>query len=172
MRERWEDVGGFEGRYQVSDKGRVRSYPNSRGKGFTVLSPFINDDGYAIATFSVNGRRSKHLVHRLVLLTFRGEPPPGYVACHGPKGNVDNSLPNLRWDTHSANLLEREAGYGETHGNAKLREADVMDMHVRLARGETPVSVAARYGVTVENVYMIRSGKAWRHAHAAFHHQT
>ena len=84
MTENWKDVIGYEGSYQVSDQGRVRSldrvveHPltgltHLKGK---VLSCATTGDGYRQVGLCSGGERQQFRVNRLVLETFRGSPPP------------------------------------------------------------------------------------------------
>lgn len=117
MEERWLPVSGYEDWYQVSDQGRVRSLYDRKNRKFGKLSP---ENGRIMHQFLRSKRRNYYYVnlwngtsarpfsvHRLVLRAFRGEPPPGMQACHNNGISTDNRLENLRWDTGSANNLER-----------------------------------------------------------------
>lgn len=166
--ERWRDVPGYEGLYQVSSWGRVCSYPNTRGKGMTLLKQGRISTGYMNVVLSVYGVRKNVTVHRLVLLAFRGAPEQGLVSRHMDGIRHHSYLSNLRWGTQSQNLLDRASygesgGIGEHHGNAKLTEQCVLDIRARAARGDDIGAIANSYGVTRENIYYIRSRKAWRH---------
>lgn len=105
MVETWRDVVGYEGRYRVSDQGNVWSCLTNRllhqqstwqGKLQVTLVP---------ATGKANKRTLS--VHRLVLEAFVGPCPEGMVGCHYDDNPTNNVLSNLRWDTHSANMLDR-----------------------------------------------------------------
>jgi hypothetical protein len=106
----WRNIPGYEGRYQVSRNGEVRSlaFYYSVGRSVRVnegriLSPSITKQGYA--RVSLSGKF--HSVHRLVCFAFLGPPPPGHIALHGRRGVSDNSLNNLRWGTYSENMKDR-----------------------------------------------------------------
>lgn len=69
MEEVWKDVVGYEGKYQISNKGRVKSLPKMCGVRWDsgrILKPFTNKDGYLIATLSNNNTMKHFQVHRLV----------------------------------------------------------------------------------------------------------
>lgn len=100
--ERWLPVPGYEGLYEVSDEGRVRS---SRRRG-NLLSPKVTDRGHLTVTLSRGGMRSIRRVHRMVLEAFVGPCPDGLEGCHGNGVPNDNRLANLRWDTRSNNSLD------------------------------------------------------------------
>jgi hypothetical protein len=119
--ERWLPVPGYEGYYEVSDHGRVRSLDrwveaDTRWGGrMRYLKPgrILREKrkknplhAYANVILSVNAVHDTRQVHHLVLEAFVGPCPPGMVACHGPAGLFDNSLANLRWDTDSENMRD------------------------------------------------------------------
>lgn len=112
--ERWLAVPGFEGRYEVSDMGRVRSLDRVlcnrvgvwRRLPGRVLKPAMRSGHSAVRLYK-DADPWFVAVHQLVLMTFVGPCPPGKEGCHGPDGALDNRLSNLRWDTHSANMLDR-----------------------------------------------------------------
>lgn len=111
--ERWLPIVGWEGFYEVSDLGRVRSLdrvvPHPRGdlhlRG-KILKLGYHMNEYRTTVLSRPGVRRTPYVHQLVLTTFIGERPEGMVACHGVGGRWDNRLSNLRWGTQSENVLD------------------------------------------------------------------
>lgn len=110
MTERWKPVLGFEGLYEVSDTGKVRSIPRQtatgmRGGRMLSLQELPPSAGrpYKIAHLYKGNRRKAARVHVLVLEAFVGPRPDGMDACHNNDIPGDNRLENLRWDTKSAN---------------------------------------------------------------------
>lgn len=107
----WRDIAGFEGRYQVSDLGRIRSLPRlSAGKrqfrvsGQIMCPSKAGARGYLKVCLSTGNAIKHKYVHHLVLEAFVGPCPPGMEACHFPDPNPANCrLDNLRWDTRSQN---------------------------------------------------------------------
>lgn len=125
--EEWRAVVGFEGRYEVSNIGRVRSVDTVvyAGRGRTrrargrVLSLYYGDR-YPKANLKVNGKQRNSYVHILVAAAFLGPCPEGMEVCHNNGDRLDNRPENLRYDTHSANMLDRRE-----HGTAfSRRNAD------------------------------------------------
>lgn len=115
--ERWKPVVGYEGMYEVSDLGRVRSLArkSKRGNHFltineTILKPYrIPPGNYLSVSLSKNGVLERFRIHRLVLAAFHGPCPNGMVGCHN-NGIIDDlRASNLRWDTKSANALDSVA---------------------------------------------------------------
>lgn len=129
--ERWLPIAGYEGRYEVSDCGRVRSlsrrvragYGSFRRTPAKVLKPggrTLRGTSYLAVTLFLDGVPDRRTVHYLVLETFVGPRPDGLVACHGNGDPVDNRVENLRWDTQSANILD--AVMHGTHPESKKTE--------------------------------------------------
>lgn len=111
MTEQWLPIAGYEGAYEVSDAGRVRSLDrvNSRGWRLTgkVLSPArSNRHGHLHVLLCTPGVQDSRFVHTLVLEAFVGPRPPGMHACHANDEPSDNRVENLRWDTPRANRLD------------------------------------------------------------------
>lgn len=121
--EEWRTIPGYEGAYEVSDMGRVRSLTRldtrgrlRRGK---LLSPRNARSGH-LAIALHNGSRRNFLVHHLVLMAFVGPRPEGMEGCHENDIPNDNRVENLRWDTRSANL--RDSVRNGTHSFASRTE--------------------------------------------------
>lgn len=93
--EEWKDIPGYEGKYQVSDWGRVRD-TNYRGTNSIKLRILCtNNGGYKYVRIQKEGRIVFYFVHRLVYETFVGEIPPGYQINHIDENESNNVLWNL-----------------------------------------------------------------------------
>jgi len=169
--ERWLPVLDLVGRYEVSDRGRVRALFVA-GKGAyqpgRILRPWKTGRGYrAVGLVAADGFKWRVPVHRLVLETFVGPCPAGMEALHLDNDRTNNALDNLRWGTHLENIRDRErhgtVSRGSKSGMAKVSESDVKDMHARRKAGETQKAIAARYGLHPSNVSRIVRGKLWAH---------
>lgn len=156
--ERWLPVVGYEGRYEVSDLGRVRSLL----RGCHFLAPHTKDRGHLQVT--LRGEKRHHSVHRLVLAAFVGPCPAGMMCRHLNGIPTDNRLENLRWGTAEENIadmrLHGTTPRGERNGSAKLTENEVRDIRASPLTGR---AVAAIYGVHASRVFRIREGNAWKH---------
>lgn len=116
LSEEWRPVVGFEGFYEVSNYGSVRSLDRQIGDGGRgsrlmrgrVISLQKNKkSGYLYA--QICGR--KMLAHRLVLEAFVGRCPDGMECCHNDSDKTNNFVGNLRWDTRYNNVQDiRAAG--------------------------------------------------------------
>lgn len=109
--EEWRPVLGYEGAYEVSSMGRVRSvdrlinhnYGGKRKKPGRVLRLRKNGNGYMRITLYVDGKERSHVVHRLVCEAFIGKRPDGKEVNHINGVRDDNRAENLEWVTKSEN---------------------------------------------------------------------
>lgn len=102
----WKDVVGYEGIYDVSDKGRVRSLSRLNSIGRKLKGRILkqNPDGSGHLCVALhNGKQKTRKVHQLVCEAFIGPRPEGKEVCHGPNGQLDNSTSNLCYGTHREN---------------------------------------------------------------------
>ncbi|MFF1540504.1 NUMOD4 motif-containing HNH endonuclease [Microbacterium sp. NPDC058269] len=113
--ENWLPIPGWEGLYEVSDLGRVRSLDRLspvRGGSLAlrkgrVRSLGTDRYGRRCIPLSRNGVQTMKQVHRLVLEAFVGPCPAGQEACHWDGDPTNNKLENLRWDSHTANEADK-----------------------------------------------------------------
>ena len=161
----WKPISGYEGRYEVSDLGRIRSAPTLRSRG-GILRPDTTG-GYLRVQLWRGGKYVRPLVHRLVLEAFVGPCPDGMEACHGSPDKSDNRIGNLRWDTHKNNHADKLAHgthlRGEAIGNSKLKASDVFLIRSLRQEGKTLLSIARQLGVSQSLVHHITKGRVWRH---------
>lgn len=169
----WADVPGYEGLYQASTMGRVRSLdryvPTGRYRKPTlrkgmILNPKYSWYGYAIVWLCKNGKTKEVPVHRVVLETFVGPCPPGQQCRHLDTNAKNNRLKNLCWGTQQEDWNDRrkhgKVHLGEAHWNNKLTEEQARD--IKFGRGKTIKRLAAEHGVSTMTVKNIRGGKAWK----------
>lgn len=179
MHEDWKQVVGYEGLYEVSDRGRVRSVGRTRlqrnkhgGENEVwypgrVLRPGVLATGYKNVGLS-NCRRVVHpYIHHLVLEAFVGPRPEGMECCHNNGDNGDNRLVNLRWDTPKNNHADKRRHgtllRGEAVSGSKLSAKDIPRIRSMVAAGATRKAVAKIFGVSRPTISFICSGKRWGH---------
>ena len=106
-KEEWKDIKGYEGKYQVSNLGRVRSIPRS-GKHCTRKEAkimFLSDrKGYKAITLYKSGKRKTISVHKLVAEAFVPNTKSKPVINHVNGDRADNRAENLEWVTQSENV--------------------------------------------------------------------
>ena len=102
--EEWRDVIGYEGKYQVSNLGRVRSLNYMRTGRVQILRHKISKYGYSIVTLIKGGKQKMYFVSRLVAIAFIPNPENKPCTDHIDTISSNNRVTNLRWVTHSENV--------------------------------------------------------------------
>lgn len=165
----WKPVVGFEGIYEVSSDGRVKSVRDENNSYVgRIRTPAVYRTGYKFYRLYKNGIPSYHREHRLVGKAFIPNPlnKPHINHKNGMPG--DNQVGNLEWVTEKENKLHATQilcrGIGSKNGQAKLREADIPLILKLSAAGRSSKWIANKYGVRRQSIYGILVGKTWCHA--------
>ena len=109
--EEWKDIEGYEGLYQVSNTGKIKSldrvFPiKIKGRVLkTFNSAVTKNGGYPTVTLSVHGKKRKIMVHRAVAIAFLGESKNKPQVNHINGKKYDNKVENLEWVTPSENHI-------------------------------------------------------------------
>lgn len=160
MSEAWRPIPGYEGLYEVSDIGRVRSL-GSRARVLKLIS--LN--GYLKVNLSKEGKRRQEYVHRLLAEAFIRSPIPKHLeVCHGDGNRENNILHNIRLDTRRSNAQDRKAHgtelFGERHHNSKLSEDQVIQIR---SSQESARLLAEKFGVSSVQIRNVKKGTSWAH---------
>jgi len=180
MNEHWRSIAGFEGFYEVSNLGRVRSLTHkARGKSNSevthegqLLNPTLNSDGYHVLTLSRDGKTIQRKVHRVVAQAFHPNPMGFPCVNHIDFNKINNQSVNLEWCTNAHNMRHdwnhgrrrspKIASHGSKNGNAKLSDDNVTEIRRRNVDGETNVALAAEFGVCKDTISRIIRREAWK----------
>jgi hypothetical protein len=168
--EEWRPAPGYEGRYEVSNAGCVRSRV---GRSVRVLQPTLNGVGYPTVRLYLGGKAKTHTVHSLVASAFLPPPPGpvglragGYAVDHRNNQKADNRAENLEWVTQAENLRRATADglrpRGTDSHNAALTEEDVLEMRRLAAEGVSSHRIARQFGVSQSCAYRAINGKSYR----------
>lgn len=166
----WMDIPGYEGQYQASSYGRIRSLdrtlmykPSRRRKAFTIsktgqlLKPISNKRTQYQSVF-LSGKRID--IHRLVTAAFYGPCPQGHEVLHRNGNRQDNRIENLAYGTHSENVRDTYRYGGKQQ---KLAAEDVEAIRFGLSTGLSMKELAGMYQISISNVSRIKAGTryAW-----------
>lgn len=169
MEEVWKNINGYNGLYQVSNLGRVRSMPRviNRSIGTCVtkeriLKTFQLKGGYVNVMLRINGKSVNHNVHRLVAETFIPNINPNYDCVNHIDGNkANNRIDNLEWCNHSINCLHSyDNGMSKKVG--KLSPEQVLDVRERLLNGERVTDIAISLNVSKNIISDIKHHRTYK----------
>ena len=155
MTENWRPVVGYEGEYEVSDLGRIRSLLWDDGP--RVLSARRHTK-YGHLAVDLKGKAKS--VHRAVYEAFVGEIPGNEVIRHLDGNPANNALSNLKTGSRSENFHDCYA-YGGRHGHGKLHREDVQRIRQLLAQNVPQVEIAKRFGVNRGTISKIKTGRTF-----------
>jgi hypothetical protein len=171
--ENWRAIPGYEGMYEVSDHGRVRSLDrvtqasnrllHRKGK---IIKTNPDTHGYLQFRLWKDGQKKNAWVHQVVLEAFDRMGSPGEEGCHNNGDKSDNTPGNLRWDTKLGNMLDRKLHgtqiRGEQVKTARLTAAQVLEIRA-LYGSASNAKIAAKFGISRGYVAKIQNGKKWAH---------
>ena len=120
--EHWKEIAGYEGLYEVSDQGRVKSLGNNKSRKEKILKPGKNNWGYLQVSLCKDGKSKKSTVHRLVAKAFISNPGNLETINHKDEDKTNNTVGNLEWMSMKDNI-----NYG-THNrrSAETRSKSVL----------------------------------------------
>lgn len=171
--EEWKDIEGYEGFYQISNFGRVKSFVVTKKgrirKGVPALGyPQVQLKGYGNGTFETGK------IHRLVALAFIPNPDNLPEVNHIKGNRGDCRAWRLEWSTASDNMkhayrvlgkknnLENQKGEG--HYNAKFKKDDILKIRqLAKEKSHTYRQLAEIYNTSKSVIYKIISKKRWTH---------
>ena len=104
MKEEWRDIIGYEGLYQVSNLGRVKSFLYYNGTNERIIKPIQLKNGYYNISLSKNKINKKEYIHRLVAKAFIPNPNNYPIINHKDENPSNNCVNNLEWCTQKYNM--------------------------------------------------------------------
>lgn len=182
--EQWKPIVGYEGLYEVSSQGQVKSLDricldrNGLAKKFKGRTRLIsikqNKHGcYAVVRLSVKGQFKTHTryVAHLVLEAFVGPRPIEAECCHCDGNSLNNNANNLRWGTPKENSCDKYKHgtvlWGSKNHQAKLTEEQVIEIRKKYVCNSkyktNSKELAAEYGVRSGTIGRIVRRERWQH---------
>lgn len=183
--EKYLPVLGYEGHYEVSNLGNIRSLDRTtknwtkaskiarskkihyKRKGRDIKSCPCNKYGHQLVSLSRDGRAKTYAVHQLVLEAFVGKAPKGQECRHLDGNPRNNKLDNLAWGTHKENIEDMvrhgTKQLGEDCPSSVLTVKQVIKIRAMLAQGIIHREIADGYGVHRSLISHIKAGRIWSH---------
>ena len=176
----WKPVVGYEGLYEVSNFGRIRTCDNYirailngiETKSFRrskIRKTCRNDSGYHRLTLWKNNIQKCYCVHFLVATAFIGPRPKGLTINHKDGDKLNNYSDNLEYITVLQNIfhsirLGLWSPVGSKNSNSKLKESDIVSIRAKYASGHvTKAALAKEYNVAPSHIGLIIKCKFWKH---------
>lgn len=180
VEEVWKDIPGYEGYYQVSNLGFVRSLDREMVinhpigglrtvfKEGKLLKNKLNNHGKIMVSLSKQNQVKEVQVHRLVLLAFIGEPSDGRECCHKNDNQTDNRLENLYWGTRMENIADKYRNGKQLMGSEvithKLKECEVWLIKKLLeTKKYSDVFISKMFRVDITTIQKIKCCINWKH---------
>ena len=176
-KEIWKPIVGYEGLYEISNYGNLRSMPRvimrKDGKPYTVqtikmLKPSYDKDGYLRIELNNKGVAKKYYVHRLVANSFIPNTFNKPQVNHKNAVKDDNSIENLEWVTNQENRDHvvknklQPLQYGIKNPNVKLTVEKVIEIKKLKQQGIKPSVISKLTNIPISNVNNIINDYTWR----------
>ena len=169
MEEIWKDIKGYEGYYQISNLGRVKSLSRKYSPKERILKNQYDKDGYYEIGLTKNKKKQYFRVHRLVAQAFifniKNKPQVNHK--NGIKD--DNRVENLEWCTnqenekHAYNIGLKHALIGENNGSSKLTEKQVRIIKYLLKNSDLKQKeIGEIFNVSIAIISCIKLNKRWK----------
>ena len=173
----WKDVVGYEGYYEVSNTGLVRSVDRTvksrwgtpkklKGK---PMKTYTNRYGYEMIILTCLGKQKHHSIHQMVGKAFMENPESLETINHKDGNKLNNFVDNLEWMSFKENRAHAyttglASSKGVRNSKAKLSDIQVVEIVNRYKAGQIlQKQLAVEYGVHLSTIQRIINGKAWTH---------
>ena len=169
MAEEWKDIAGYEGRYQISNLGRVKTVERYKSDGRrqreAIRKSQIDHQGYEFVLLFNGIKNCRHSVHVLVARAFIPNPHDKPQINHIDGDKTNNDVCNLEWCTASEN--QRHAvrtglshyKYGDENPRTKTSDSDIRLIRELRAKGWKLQPLADRFGVSMGQIGKIVRGE-------------
>ena len=170
----WKQIPNWEGVYEASSDGEIRSMTRQILSGPYMaqstrygkrLRQHYSKDGYKLVSLTRPSEKSKTTqVHRLVCAAFHGPAPDGAECCHANDVRDDNRAKNLSWGTRQSNAVEMASRHrikGAKHPRAKLTAFQVFMLREMPGYRGIYRDITASFGISRSVLNNIRSGNNW-----------
>ena len=159
--EEWRPVVGYEGHYEVSSLGDIKSVKRCRGASRTprILKKHLGSSGYEFVVLRKDGVNKNATVHRMVARAFVPKPDGKDCVNHKDGNKLNNNAQNLEWVTYSENAFHSM----RTLGNAAIFRSFDEQQIIAIRSDDRPQSAIARdFGVCQTLISQIKTGKIYK----------
>jgi len=169
MEEIWKDIPDYEGLYQASNYGQIKSLIRKNRRKEKILIQTDDNNGYVGVNLYKNNIPKTFKVHILILETFVGSCPHIMECRHLNGIKTDNRLCNLRWGTRSENTYDKILhgthvdNRGSRCATSKLNELDILKIREMINNKYTCSQIAKIFNVNRRTIQDIKLNKTWRH---------
>lgn len=175
MKEIWKDITGYEGLYQVSNLGRVKSLDRLvNGRNMKIVKPVrgrvlkLSSYNNLYPSCSLGNNANTKMVHRLVASAFIPNPENKPYVNHKNGIKTDNRVTNLEWVTAKENNDHAIKNglwncSGESNYLAKLTDKSVLKIRKLVMSGLKHSAISEQFGVSKSTISHIITGRKWKH---------
>ena len=158
----WKEIDNYEGYYQISNDGLVKSLKRTifnkklnRWKTVNekILAQHLSGNGYAFVCLCKNGFSKNARIHKLVIETFYGLPNEGLVVHHKDGDKLNNNLINLEYVSKQKNTQEYFKTLGKSNG--EISYLDIPSIINRVNNGEEVYKIAIEYNVSRNDIAVL-----------------
>ena len=176
----WKDIKGYEGMYQISNYGRIKSlervflkFKRGRKEKMEVYLPEKirsignNNKSYPKISLWRNGKVDWRLIHRLVAQHFIDNPMNYNQVLHKDDNPRNYHWSNLEWGTQSKNIkdaVERGRWHiGAKNNKSKLKDHQIPEIRELIKKGISCCKIAPQFNISVNQILGIKNNKIWKH---------
>lgn len=180
MNEIWKPIKNYEGLYEASNLGRIRSLDREqvfvvhgseeRRRGFRgrVLTPIFDGRGlYQQVSLCKNGKSKRFLVHRIIAQTFIKNPQNLPEVNHKDEDKTNNAAYNLEWCDHKYNNnygSKKMASNGEKNAMNKFSAdliKEIRESYIPRDKEFGATALSKKYGISITHIVAISKGRRW-----------
>jgi hypothetical protein len=169
--EQWLDMPNSDGRYKVSNYGRIKSFSYNKTDGQIMKCHEIK--GFKAVSLKINKAHRAYYVHKLVAEVWIPRPSDQHeLVTHLDRNLKNNHVSNLAWITKEVSYKQnteyfRQKRTAVTHRkvihNSKLKEKDIQLLKSMLQKGVTQAKIAKMFCISEMQVTRIKRGENWGH---------
>lgn len=173
----WKDIKGYEGLYQISNLGRVKSCARKinhglyvEDRGDVIMTPYLNNNGYYSVMLHKNKKKKNHRIHQMVARAFIPNPENKEMINHIDCNRLNNKVENLEWCTNSENQIHAmknglKVDFGVNHPNSKLTQEDVRYIRKHYIPKDKEfgyVPLSKKFGVSISTINSVVCCKRYK----------